>query len=100
MYELALSNSEVLAQDDDVVLDSTVGGMLREAAVDSANTLALVEHDEKSQIGKLRRYSLKETNQKQLRQLLTSTRKLSSIKVQRMSKYSRRNRFQFRDNPF
>ena len=48
MYELALSNSEVLAQDDDVVLDSTIGGMLREAAVDSANTLALVEHNEKA----------------------------------------------------
>ncbi len=57
MYELALSNSEVLAQDDDVVLDSTVGGLLRDAAFDSANILALVEHDEKGQIGKCWTYS-------------------------------------------
>ena len=32
--------------------DSTVGGLLREAAFDSANNLALAEHDEKGQIGK------------------------------------------------
>ena len=57
MYKLALSNSEVLAQDDDAVLDSTVGGLLRGAAFDSANTLALLEHDEKGQIGRCWTYS-------------------------------------------
>ena len=57
MYKLALSHSEVLAQDDGVVLDSTVGGVLREAAFESANTLALVEYNEKCQIGKCWSYA-------------------------------------------
>ena len=57
MYKLALSHSEVLAQDDGVVLDSTVGGVLREAAFESANTLALVEYNEKCQIGRCWSYA-------------------------------------------
>ncbi|MAI42209.1 MAG: AMP-binding protein [Candidatus Azotimanducaceae bacterium] len=52
MYKLALSRSETLGQDDDEVLNCTVGELLREAAFDSANTLALVECEENGEVGK------------------------------------------------
>ena len=57
MYKLELSHSEVLPQDDDMVLDSTVGRILREAAFESANTLALVEYNEEGQIGRCWSYA-------------------------------------------
>ena len=43
IYDVALTESHFAAQDDDQVLDTTVGGILREAAEKAPDKMALVE---------------------------------------------------------
>ncbi|HAK53598.1 MAG TPA: feruloyl-CoA synthetase [Gammaproteobacteria bacterium] len=57
MYEVDLTLSEFSAQDDDEVLNTTVGEVLRAAAADSADITALIECKEDGQIGRRLTYS-------------------------------------------
>ncbi|SLN41688.1 2,3-dihydroxybenzoate-AMP ligase [Falsiruegeria litorea R37] len=46
MHDIALTRSEFPIQDDEVILETTVGGLLREVAQSAPDQLALVEVDE------------------------------------------------------
>ncbi len=58
IYDVTLSESYFAAQDDDQVLDTTVGGILREAAEKAPDKMALVEGTEAGTLG--RRWTYKE----------------------------------------
>ena len=52
MYRVQLTESYFPAQTDDVILDITVGGVLREAATREPNAESLVEDDMDGVIGR------------------------------------------------
>jgi long-chain acyl-CoA synthetase len=58
MYDVELTRSEFLIQDDEVILETTVGGLLREVAQAVPDQLALVEIDETGANG--RRWTYKQ----------------------------------------
>jgi fatty-acyl-CoA synthase len=57
MYKFQLSESLIPAQDDDVILETTVGGLLRDMVRQRSSSTALVEVDMDGQIGRHWSYS-------------------------------------------
>jgi fatty-acyl-CoA synthase len=56
MYELELSDALITAQDDDVVRETTVGGLLREIAAAHSAATAMVEVDGAGETGRIWTY--------------------------------------------
>ena len=52
MYQLQLTESLVAPQDDDVIKETTVGGVLRSAAAAQPDTAAMLELDMEGQTGR------------------------------------------------
>ena len=72
MYALHLSESLIIAQQDDFVREATVGDLLREIAVERALATALVEVDIEGQTGRSWNYSELLSDSEQLALALAS----------------------------
>ena len=72
MYTLHLSDSQISAQEDDIVREVTVGDLLREVAVERASATALLEVDMEGQTGRSWTYSELLSDSEQLALSLTS----------------------------